>query len=505
MLASASGCGEAMARQIRIAVLHFAHETVTFLKNDTTLSDFIYPGSPAKGEALLQAYPKSYMGGFVKMAREFEGVELVGIESPLWPKTYMGSGWVTEEAFGTLVGKMIEGLKAEGPFDGVYLSLHGAMAVRGIARPEAELARRVREVVGPKAFIAATFDLHGNEDDAFLKHADMGFAVKYFPHYDEYLQGERAARMLVRMIRGDYTPVHVTRKVPILTATVRMWTGASPWADLIQRALIWEAREVGVYVNVFFGFPFADVPDVGITIQATTNGDAALAEKIAKDIADLAWRKREALLGSTKIHSIAEGVALAKAAIAKGETPVVLADHSDRSGSATFLLKEIVAQDLSQVIVATIADAEAIARLKADGAEAGDAFDMEVGGLVDESAGTPVRIQGTILKAVEGHGQFWAVIKFGRDNVLILSTYLVQMMEPFSLAALGLDLHAFKAFAIKSRVHFRRGFDDNGFAKSILLVEPDQPYLGTVHLDALPYRNVDLRRYYPYGDPKYHA
>ena len=67
-----------MGTNIRIAVLHFAHETVTFLANDTTLDDFIYPGSPASGEALLGAYPKSYMGGFVKMAREFDGVELVG-------------------------------------------------------------------------------------------------------------------------------------------------------------------------------------------------------------------------------------------------------------------------------------------------------------------------------------------------------------------------------------------------------------------------------------------
>jgi len=64
---------------MRIGVLHFSHETVTFLKNDTTLEDFIYPGSPAKGEpgspakgeALLKFDPKSYMGGFVKMAREF--------------------------------------------------------------------------------------------------------------------------------------------------------------------------------------------------------------------------------------------------------------------------------------------------------------------------------------------------------------------------------------------------------------------------------------------------
>jgi microcystin degradation protein MlrC len=492
-----------MAGKIRIAVLHFAHETATFLRNETTLSDFIYPGSPARGEALLKAYPKSYMGGFVKMAREFESVELVGIESPLWPKTYMGSGWVTAEAFETLVGRMVEGLKTQGPFDGIYLCLHGAMAAHGVARPEAELARRVREVVGPKVPIAATFDLHGNEDDEFLKHADIGFAVKDFPHYDEYLQGERAARMLVRMIRGDYKPAHVTRKVPILTATVRMWTGASPWADLIQRALTWEAREVDVFVNVFFGFPFADVPDVGITIQATTNGNAKLAAEIARDIADLAWRKREALLGSTKIHSINAGVALAKQAVVQGATPVVLADHSDRSGSATFLLKEIMAQDLSGVLVATIADANTTAKLKENGAKAGDAFDMEVGGVVDESAGTPVRIRGTILNAVEAHGQFWATISFGRDNVLILSTYLVQMMEPFSLGALGLDIGAFKVFAIKSRVHFRKGFDDNGFAKTILLVEPDQRFLGTVHLDALPYKNVELKKYYPYGEPEW--
>jgi microcystin degradation protein MlrC len=490
-----------MSKPIRIAVLHFSHETVTFLQNDTTLDDFIYPGSPAKGEALLEFDPKYFMGGFVKMAREFDGVELVGIESPLWPKTYMGSGWVTEEAFETLVGRMIAELKAEQPFDGVYLCLHGAMAVRGVPRPEAELARRVRAVVGPKAFIAATFDLHGNEDAEFLRHADMGFAVKYFPHYDGYLQGERAARTLIRAIKGDYKPAHTTLKVPIITATVVMWTGASPWMDLIQRALVWEAREPDVYVNVFFGFPFADVPDAGMTIQVLTNGNPELAAEIAADLGDFAWRKREALLNSTEIHTIRDGVALAKQAVVDGETPVVLADHSDRSGSATWLLKEIIAQDLSNTLIATIADATTTAKLKALGAKAGDAFDMEVGGVVDESAGDPVRIRGTILKAVEGHGQFWACVKFGRDNVLILSTYLVQIMEPHALKPLIDDLDAFKVIALKSRVHFRRGFDDNGFAKTILLVEPTGPFLGTVRLDALPYRNIDLKQFYPYGDP----
>jgi microcystin degradation protein MlrC len=488
---------------IRIAVLHFSHETVTFLKNDTTLDDFIYPGSPAKGEALLKFDSKGYMGGFVKMAREFDGVELVGIESPLWPKTGTGSGWVTQQAYETLVGRMISELKGEKPFQGVYLCVHGAMAVRGIARPEADLARRVRQAVGANVFITATFDPHGNEDDEFLTHADMAFTVKYFPHYDSYLQGERAARTLVRAVRGDYRPAHVTVKVPIISPTVLQWTGASPWMDLVQRALIWEASEPDVYVNVFFGFPFADVSDVGMTIQVLSNGNPELAAKICRDMAETAWRKREALLTSTKVHTIPEGVALAKAAVQRGEVPVVLADHSDRSGYATWLLREIIAQDLSNTVIATIADAAATAKLRAQGAKAGDAFDMEVGGLADESAGDPVRIQGTIIKAVERHGQFWASIRFGRDNILILSTYLVQIIEPFSLKNLGVDLGACQVMAIKSRVHFRRGFHDNGFAKTILLVEPVEPFLGTVRLDQLPYENVDLRQYYPYGNPAF--
>jgi microcystin degradation protein MlrC len=490
-------------KPIRIAVLQFAHETVTFLRNDTTLEDFIYPGSPAKGEALLAHDPKSYMGGFVKVAREYDGVDLVGIESPLWPRTGTGSGWITEEAYETFLGRMIEGLKAEGPFDGVYLSLHGAMGVRGVARPEADIARRVREVVGQGAFIVGTFDPHGNEDAEFLAGADMAFTVKYFPHYDSHLQGERAARMLVRAIRGDYTPSTVTVKVPIITATVLQWTGASPWMDLVQRALTWEAREPDVYVNVFFGFPFADVPDVGLTFQVMTNGDPGLARRIADDRSGWAWRRRAALLETAKVHLIPDGVRLAREAANKGATPVVLADHSDRSGYATWILKEVIAQDLSDVLIATVADAGAIDALKAKGVKAGDAFDMDVGGRVDESAGPAVRITGKVLGAVEAHGSFWVSVGFGRGNVVLLSRYLTQILYPDELKGPGFDLAQFKVIAIKSRVHFRRGFDDSGFAGTILLVEPVEPFLGTVRLDGLPYKNVDLKKFYPYADVKF--
>src|ERR1700761_2764898 len=189
---------QADTKPIRIAVMHFVHETVTFLPYDTTTDDFIYEGSPARGEALLGSQPVSYIGGFVTVAREYPNVELVGIESPLGSKKGSGSGWITKEAFDHFLNGMIADLKAQGHFDGAYLCLHGAMGVRDVAKPESEIARRVREVLGPKAFIVGTFDPHGNEDGEFFRYANLAFCIKYYPHYDGYLQGERAARMLIR-------------------------------------------------------------------------------------------------------------------------------------------------------------------------------------------------------------------------------------------------------------------------------------------------------------------
>jgi microcystin degradation protein MlrC len=126
-----------------------------------------------------------------------------------------------------------------------------------------------------------------------------------------------------------------------------------------------------------------------------------------------------------------------------------------------------------------------------------------VGGRLDASAGVPVRVTGTVLGgdwSAPDTGKHWVTVGFGRGCVLVLTPYLTQVMHPTTIRQYGLDPAAFQAFAIKSRVHFRRGFDDSGFSPTILLVEPDEPFLGTVRLEALPYRNVDLSRFYPFAD-----
>ena len=53
----------------------------------------------------------------------------------------------------------------------------------------------------------------------------------------------------------------------------------------------------------------------------------------------------------------------------------------------------------------------------------------------------------------------------------------------------------------RSQQVVRRGFDETGFAKTIIVVDAPGPFIGTIHLDALPYENVTLSDYYPYGVP----
>jgi len=126
----------------------------------------------------------------------------------------------------------------------------------------------------------ATFDLHGNEDGEFLAVADGIFTVKRYPHYDARLQGERAARYLLRVIRGTYKPTTATRKPGVITPSVYQGTGVSPARDIMERARRWECRRPDAYVSVFFGFAYADVPDAGAMVSVMTNDDQALADEI---------------------------------------------------------------------------------------------------------------------------------------------------------------------------------------------------------------------------------
>ncbi len=219
MACSAQSSGSQTVR-FKVAVLSYVHETCTFCPGgDVEVADWLKAGDLLSPEAVIER-----SGSFARQAREYGDIELIGLTSP--SRVYGGSSrsWNSEASFEEFTGTMLDELRAAMPVDGVFLNLHGALAVRNVPRPEAEIAKRVREVVGDGVPIVGRFDLHGNEDEEFLRWADGSFVTKRYPHYDWDLQGERAARYMRRIMIGEWTPTTATRKPPVLTGTVLLST-----------------------------------------------------------------------------------------------------------------------------------------------------------------------------------------------------------------------------------------------------------------------------------------
>ncbi len=501
VLSLLAGCSDA-GKSFRVAVIRYQHETCTFCPGgDTEVQDWTRIRPPLEGDEVLEA--DAYIKGFVQQARDYGDVELLGINSPY--EVFGGSSrsWNSSESFEHFMGLILADLRKKMPVDGVYLALHGALAVRNVPRPEAEIARRVRELVGERVPIVGTFDLHGNEDEAFLRWANGAFVTKRFPHYDAYLQGERAARFLRQIMRGNYAPATATRKPPVITATVLQWTGASPSMDIMERARRWEAREPEAYVSIFYGYPWSDVADVGATVHVMTNNDQALADKIADDMAEFIWRVR-ADFAHGDFPMPDEAVRQAQRAIASGATPVVLADYSDRPGDATWILRQLIDQKVSRVLYGALRDERALDSLAARNARPGDPFDMEVGGFTGPQAGAPVRITGTVRHfGPQWHYERVAAIEFGNNNMLILTPAYEQIIYPERLRFGPVEPEAYQVFVLKSRAHFRRGFDETGYAKTILVVDAPGPWVGTTRLDALDYQHAPIKQLYPFGTPNW--
>ncbi|HIF24326.1 MAG TPA: hypothetical protein EYQ27_21055 [Gemmatimonadetes bacterium] len=494
------GCTGARGDDYRVAVIKFQQETCTFCPGgDAPTEDWTRLGPLLVADQVLTE-GGGYIDGFVEQAEDYADMELIGLTSP--DNLFGGSSrsWSTQESFEVFLSGMLADLEEALPVDGVYLALHGALAVRGVPRPEAEIARRFREVVGPDVPIAGTFDLHGNEDEQFLEQADFAFVTKRFPHYDDGLQGARAARALHRAMTGTYRSTTATLKPGIITPTVLQWTGAAPASEIMERARRWEVRETDVFVSVFFGFPWSDVPDVGATVHVMTNDDQALADAIADDMNDYMWRVREPFAngGFSRPDAAARTV---RDAIAAGQVPVAIGDYSDRPGDATHITRAFDAAGISNVLYGAISSPATLDALQAAGAAAGDEFDGEIGGYT-ASGGDPYRIRGTIAYVGPWEGyQYTAAVAYGDGNLVFIVPAYTQIMYPDRFAIGDIDPADYEVFVVKSRAHFRRGFDETGFAKTIIIVEATGPFIGTTFLDALPYENVDLSSLYPYGTP----
>src|SRR3979411_3212192 len=122
----------------RIAVGGFLHETNTFAPTKATYADFVHGGG---WQAMYQCTGvlKTSRNNTVGMAGFIEHAKANGWEmAPILSCGASPSAHVTEDAFERIVKAMVDGIKAAGQLDAVYLDLHGAMVAEHLDAGERE-------------------------------------------------------------------------------------------------------------------------------------------------------------------------------------------------------------------------------------------------------------------------------------------------------------------------------------------------------------------------------
>ena len=113
---------------MKIAIAGIAIESCTFSSHPTTLDDFRL----WRGDDLLACY--SFLAAYAE-------VTFV----PLLAARALPGGAVTRAVYQQqMTDEIVRGLDRLGPFQGVYLDMHGAMAVEGLDDAEADFFAAVR-------------------------------------------------------------------------------------------------------------------------------------------------------------------------------------------------------------------------------------------------------------------------------------------------------------------------------------------------------------------------
>jgi microcystin degradation protein MlrC len=437
---------------------------------------------PLAGQAAVEEFrdTNTQLGGFLHVAHEIGAEVVLPVAGGAHP-----SGYVERAAYEDMSEAIVGAIR--GGCDAAFLALHGAMVAEHVDDGEGELLRRIR-AVAPRVPIAVGLDFHAHVTPAMVEGATVIAGYCTYPHVDMGQTAQRAARTLVRALNGEVDPVMVWGSLPMMTSTLVHTPSRQPMKDVMDLAMTAEASGAVLNASVFGGFPHADIPHVSCSavIVGDRRGPAGAGQALRDRLLDLAWERRPAFLyrGAPLAAQIAQARTL-------GEGPIILVDHGDNTASGgtqdvMSVVGEVMKQGLDDVVAGPICDPVSVRRLIEAGTAAG--VTLALGGVVDmpqiNLPGRPLTVTGKVTRITDGEftvtGPMATGTRVRMGRTAVLDTGSVQIVvserrsEPFDLGVFthaGIDPRRKRYVLIKSRQHFRAGFEP--IARHIVLCDGD--------------------------------
>ena len=469
---------------MRIGIARIAQETNTFTPMLTDM-DTLRAHGILRGQSVLEdSEGWSIISGFLDVV---EGEDLVGITavhaSP--------AGCLTEEAMHTIQEWFVEDLSKALPLDGLLVDMHGAFA--GSADPDVEglVLQEARRILSDDIPIAVGMDLHANITRRKVENADMIRGYHTHPHVDGRETARKVAGMLLATIREEISPVMSAVKIPMITPAETQLSEQGPLKDLMELTRRQESDAKVISSSIFAVQPWMDVPEMGWCSVVVTNGDPQLADRMARELAAMAWEQRREYIQPCPTYQEA-----LDQAFATDSRPVVISDLADLmtgggTGDSTWYLKELLARAPDEACYVTMVDPEAVHIMASAGEGARVSFSL--GGKQDRVYSSPVEVTGEVLSVVPPYPErdlapsagLVAVLRVGNIYIVVLER-LGPGSDPVIYSGAGLNPKEAKILIAKSVVDFREGY--KGVAEAFLLGEA--PGLAPSNLKSLQWNRV---------------
>ena len=412
----------------RIGIAGISIECSTFSPAVTPLNAF----RQREGEELLNSYP--YLSPDSAMGQG--AVWLPAMLSSATP-----GGIITRETYETLVGKTLELIKANMPYDAFFYHIHGAMSVVGLDDPEGDFLERIRGIIGNDPVVSTSMDLHGNVSLRLAEYSDLITCFRMAPHEDNAISTRRAvANLYDRVTSGKGRPAYKAWvAVPVLLPGERTSTRVEPGKSLYAMIPGIEALPGVVDAAVWISYAWADEPrNQGIVM--VVGDDKEQVGTSAKALAEKFWSVRHQFDFEAPTKSLSECLDIA---IASRKKPFFISDMGDNptgggAGDVTWTLARLLQRPEfktskgKNVIYASIPGPEMIAAAKSAGT--GRPAEAMVGAIEDNRFEGPVKLSGTVMYTSENE----AVIRTGSVNVIVTESRAAYHYES-GMKAIGLN------------------------------------------------------------------
>jgi microcystin degradation protein MlrC len=377
---------------------------------------------------------------------------------PTYSAKANSAGPLSAKGWEQLSGEFLAAVKAKlHGIDGVYISFHGAMGAQTELDPEGYLLAEVRRMVGPDMPIVISLDLHGILTDRMLRQIN-GLAIYHtYPHVDFADTGERAAKLLLRLIEEDIKPVIARVVMPALVRGDELITKSGCYGDLIRECQRLERDGSALAAGIMIGNPFTDVPELCSQVLIMTDGSQDIATREAVRLAEEFWPQRFRMQG--KLIPLDRAVAQARTI----EGPVVFTDAADATssgatGDSNVIIKALREAGYAKRVLAQIVDqpaAEAAHR-----AGVGASIEIDLGGAIDTGRFKPMRVRAKVVLLSDGEGRLetmkaglhagpTAVLTFDNFTVVVFS-HTISLFDRAMYYANGLDPQNFDLIVVKS-------------------------------------------------------